>query len=468
MKRLAFILCVFCFLSKLVAQEQKAPSPILFIYDASGSMWGQLDGKTKKDIASEVLATTVSSLPENQNIGLMAYGHREKGDCNDIELLINLNNSSKTSITNSVSKINALGKTPLARSAAQAINSLKESGTKATIILITDGIESCDGNICDVVAKAKADGIDFKLHIVGFGLKEAETEQLKCAADAGGGNYYNAADASGLGEGLIEATTQTVDKPEGNFSIYATKNGEPVDAWIVAKKTGTNEAIDGSRTYRDSGWVYLPPGKYDITINPLEGTDIPGTSITVEMKEGDIKHENISFDGGTLAVTTTNNDEGWDTLVKMLDINSGKVVAQTRTYGEPKTMEVPAGYYKITFQALAMKGIDTYFEINNIEITSNSTTPITHNFETGIAMIGVQTSNGELIDATVNFTEINSKTWVAGSRTYTSTNNNPREFLLNPGTYSVEVVTLGAHKGNSETFTIEVKQGETVTKILSF
>ncbi|HAI17713.1 MAG TPA: VWA domain-containing protein, partial [Xanthomarina gelatinilytica] len=108
MKRLAFILCVFCFLSKLVAQEQKAPSPILFIYDASGSMWGQLDGKTKKDIASEVLATTVSSLPENQNIGLMAYGHREKGDCNDIELLINLNNSSKTSITNSVSKINAL------------------------------------------------------------------------------------------------------------------------------------------------------------------------------------------------------------------------------------------------------------------------------------------------------------------------------------------------------------------------
>lgn len=186
------------------------------------------------------------------------------------------------------------------------------------------------------------------------------------------------------------------------------------------------------------------------------------------MKEGDIKHENISFDGGTLAVTTTNNDEGWDTMVKMLDINSGKVVAQTRTYGEPKTMEVPAGYYKITFQALAMKGVDTYFEIDNIEITSNSTTPITHNFETGIAMIGVQTSNGELIDATVNFTEINSKTSVAGSRTYTSTNNNPREFLLNPGTYSVKVVTLGAHKGNSETFTIEVKQGETVTKILSF
>lgn len=466
--KLLITLCCVLGLSLQTYAQQDAPSPILFIYDASGSMWGQLQGKTKKDIASNVLSTTVSNLPDNQNIGLMAYGHRKKGDCNDIEFLVSLNNNSKSNITKAVSSMNALGKTPLARSTAQAINSLKQNNTKATIILITDGIESCDGNICDVVAKAKTDGIDFKLHIVGFGLKEGETEQLQCAADAGGGKYYDAADASDLSEGLIEATTQTVDEPDGNFSIYATKNGEPVDAWITAKKVGTNEAVDGSRTYRDSAWVYLPPGKYDIEIKPLEGTDIPGTSITVEMKEGDIKHENISFDGGTLEVTTTNNGEGWDALVKMYNINTGKVVAGTRTYGRPQQMEVPAGKYKITFQALVMKGVDTYFEVDNIEVKSNSITPIAHNFETGTAMIGVQTSSGELIDATVNFTEINSSKRVAGSRTYTSANNNPREFLLNPGTYSVKIVTLGVHKGNSETFTIEVRKGETVTKILTF
>lgn len=466
--KLLISLCCVLGLSFQTYAQQDAPSPILFIYDASGSMWGQLDGKTKKEIASEVLSTTVNNLPDNQNIGLMAYGHRKKGDCNDIEYLVNLNNNSKSSITNVVSKMNALGKTPLARSASQAINSLKDIKTKATIILITDGMESCGGDICEVVAKAKADGIDFKLHIVGFGLKEGETEQLQCAADAGGGNYYNASDASGLGEGLTEASTQTVDKPEGNFSIYATKNGKPVDAWIKATKIETKEVIDASRTYRDSGWVYLPPGKYDVLINPLEGTDIPGTSITVEMSKGDIKHENISFDGGTLEVTATNNAEGWDTMVKIKDINTGKVVAQTRTYGKIKTMEVPAGNYKVTYQALVMKGIDTYFEVDNVEVKSNSTTPVVHNFETGIAMIGVQTSSGELIDATVNLTEINSNKRVAGSRTYTSTNNNPRKFLLNSGIYSVKVVTLGAHKGNTETFTIEVKKGETVTKTLTF
>jgi Ca-activated chloride channel family protein len=431
-------------------------------------MWAKLDGKTKKEIASKVLSTTVSNLPDNQNIGLMAYGHRKKGDCNDIEFLVNLNNSSKSNITKSVNDMNALGKTPLARSAQTAINALKESRTKATIILITDGIESCDGDICAVVSKAKDDGIDFKLHVIGFGMKEDETLQLKCAADAGGGNYYDAENANSLSEGLTDATNQTIDRPEGNFSIYATKNGEPVDAWIKATKAGTNKAVDGSRTYRDTAWVYLPNGKYDIAIRPLEGTDIPGTSITVEMKEGDIKHENISFDGGTLEVQTLNNGEGWDSMVKMKDMNTGKIVASVRTYGKQKTMEVPAGIYQISIQALVMKGLETYTEIDNIEVKSSSITPISHDFETGVAIIGVQTSDGELIDATVNFHESNSNKHVAGGRTYTSANNNPKEFLLNPGSYTVKIVTLGVHKGNSKTFTIVLNKGETVTKSIVF
>ncbi len=467
MKLLITLCCVLGFSLQSYTQ-QDAPSPILFIYDASGSMWGQLDGKTKKDIAADVLSSSVEKLPENQQLGLMAYGHRKKGDCNDIEFMVDIKNSNKGSITNAVKDINALGKTPLARSAKLAINTLKVTKTKATIILITDGIESCDGNICDVVSNAKTEGIDFKLHVVGFGLKADETEQLKCAADAGGGNYYDASNALSLSEGLIEATTQTIDQPEGNFSIYATKNGEPVDAWIKATKSGTIEAVDGSRTYRDSGWVYLPPGKYDIAINPLEGTDIPGTSISIEMKEGDVKHETISFDGGTLEVTTTNNGEGWDTLVKMKDVTSGKVVASVRTYSQSKTMEVPAGKYLVTFQALAMNGLETYAEVDNVEVKSNSKTPISHNFKTGIAMIGVQTASGELIDATVNFHEINSNKGVAASRTYTSASNNPRKFLLNPGTYTVKLNTLGIHKGNTKTFTIEVKEGETVSKTITF
>ena len=67
MKKLLFILTIL--LSAGIIRSQQVLSPILFIYDASGSMWGQLEGKTKKELAAEVLKSTVTKLPENQEIG---------------------------------------------------------------------------------------------------------------------------------------------------------------------------------------------------------------------------------------------------------------------------------------------------------------------------------------------------------------------------------------------------------------
>ncbi|MEZ4972443.1 MAG: VWA domain-containing protein [Cyclobacteriaceae bacterium] len=466
MNNLILSFLLLCSVSSINAQQQT--SPILFIYDASGSMWGQLAGKTKKEIASNVLASTVGNLPENQKVGLIVYGHRQKDDCDDIEYKVDLTNSSKSNLTDAVRSLTPTGRTPLARSAAMAIKSLRENNTKATIILITDGIESCDGNICELVTSAKASGIDFKLHVVGLGLKEGETQQLECAASAGGGHYYDVADAEALGDALMEVTTQTVDKPDVNFSVYAVKNGKPVDAWVKPTDAVTKKVHLGVRTYRDTAWMYLPPGKYNVDIKPLEGSDIPATTVSIEMKEGTAKHQDISFDGGTLEVTTTNNGEPWDAVVKMYDKNTGKVVANTRTYGVAKQMEVPAGSYKVTYQALALEGIDINAEIDNVQVSAGKVNSISHDFKSGIAMIGVKTTSGELIDATVNFHEKTTGKNVAGSRTYTSEKNNPRKFVLNPGTYDVKVVTLGAHKGKNETFTIVVKEGEIVEKILSY
>jgi len=464
-KLLFFILFLFLIVSTN-AQEQT--SPILFIYDASGSMWGQMDGKTKKEIASDVLASTIGNLPENQNIGLIAYGHRKKSDCDDIEFIVDLSNSSKTKVVSAVKGINPTGKTPLSRSASMAINFLKDNNTKATIILITDGIESCDGDICKVVTDAIAEGINFKLHIVGFGLKDGEKDQIKCAAKEGKGNYYDATDATGLGDVLTEATVQTVDKPDPNFTVYAIKNSKPVDAWVKLKNMASKKEVMGSRTYRDTARVYLPPGDYEAEIKPLEHSDIPAITIVVTIKEGESKHQDVSFDGGTLEVSTTNNGEPWDAMVSMYEKNTGKVAANTRTYGKTKQMEVPAGKYKITYQALNMEGIEIYTEVDNVEIKGNAINSVSHDFKSGIAMIGVKSKSGELIDATVNFFEKTTGKNVAGARTYTSKSSNPKKFILSPGTYTVKIVTLGAHKGNSDTFSITVKEGETVEKIMTY
>lgn len=464
MKKLILLLVFFCYAFNLSSQEQ-TPSPILFIYDASGSMWGQLNGKTKKEIASDVLVTAVGNLPKNQNVGLVVYGHRKKGDCDDIEYMVDLLNNSKDKVTQAVKSINYLGKTPLAQSATLAINSLKKTKTKATIILITDGIESCDGNICNVVTNAKSEGIDFKLHIVGFGLKDGEKEQLKCAAKAGGGNYYDASNAGGLGDVLNEATTTTVDEPDGNVSVYVVKNGIAIDARVKAYDIEGKRKPISLRTYQDTAYFYLPPSKYNLEVIPLESSKVSMVTVAnVQSFEDKIVHRTISMDGGKLRMTTTNNGKHWDCIVKLIDSN-GKAVASVRTYQAPKEVEVNPGTYKVTIQALtSMKGIETYTEFENIKISAAETTPISYNFETG--NFNILTKLGDMdIDCVVKLKEIKTGKQVAASRTYTR----GAKFLLNPASYEVRVAPIGIHKDKkTQIFTIEVKQGELTTKEVSF
>lgn len=190
MKTIIYIFFFFSTAFLLNAQSsQERLSPIIFIYDASASMWGQINGKTKMEIAAEVLTTSVNDLPDNQKIGFVAYGHRNKSDCKDVEFMVDVKSGSKSDVIKSIKGIQPLGKTPLAYSATLVIDILRRSKMRATIILVTDGTESCGGDICDVIEAAKAEKIDFKLHIIGFGLKDGETAQLRCAAKAGNGRY---------------------------------------------------------------------------------------------------------------------------------------------------------------------------------------------------------------------------------------------------------------------------------------
>ena len=80
-------------------------APIVFIYDASGSMWGQIQGKSKMNIAAGVLSTTINRLPDNQKIGLVVYGHRKKGDCKDVEFVVSLKNGTKSMVNKAIKGI---------------------------------------------------------------------------------------------------------------------------------------------------------------------------------------------------------------------------------------------------------------------------------------------------------------------------------------------------------------------------
>jgi Ca-activated chloride channel homolog len=184
----------------------------IIVLDASGSMWGQIDGRTKVEIAREALAEVLTSVPAETELGLMAYGHREKGNCGDIELIVPPAAGTGLAISEAANALKFLGKTPLSDAVRQAAGELRSTEEKATVILITDGIETCNADPCALGSELEASGVDFTAHVVGFGLTEEEGRAVACLAENTGGKYIEAKDAGALTEALKE--TVAVAEPE--------------------------------------------------------------------------------------------------------------------------------------------------------------------------------------------------------------------------------------------------------------
>lgn len=216
-----------------MAQET---NDIIIVLDSSGSMWGQIDGTSKRDIARTALNDLLNTLPADAKTGLIAYGHRRKGDCADIELLAMP--GPKSQIASKVDAIRPMGKTPLTAAVRQAAEQLKITENAATVIAITDGIETCDADPCAAGAELEQLGIDFTAHVVGFGLSDAEGRQVACLAEETGGLYLQASDAGSLSEALetvAQATAEdTVDVGTAQASLIVPEEVEIGNAFEVS------------------------------------------------------------------------------------------------------------------------------------------------------------------------------------------------------------------------------------------
>jgi len=198
-------LLVLLFLAATAASPTASARDLIYILDASGSMWEQISGRTRIEIAKDVLADQIPSLQaEDTNAGLIVYGHRRRGDCSDIEQLVPLKPLDEREMIAKVESIQPKGKTPISASIRLAAESLKTREDEVAIVLVSDGAENCDPDPCQAVTDLKQAGIEFVLHVVGFDVAPQEERQLRCLARAGDGEYVNAADSDELTAALRE------------------------------------------------------------------------------------------------------------------------------------------------------------------------------------------------------------------------------------------------------------------------
>ncbi|GAA6157570.1 hypothetical protein NBRC116588_30430 [Pyruvatibacter sp. HU-CL02332] len=191
-----------------------AATNVVYILDASNSMWGQIDGTPKIETAREVMTDLLGNVSDGTTIGLLAYGHRSEGACDDIEVLAGLGAATPADLIAKLNGLKPTGKTPIAGALQAAGETFATNDANNNVILISDGIETCNGDPCAVAAELAGAGVDTKVHAVGFDVDSAAREQLECIADKGNGSYYNASNASELKVALAEVVDVVEATPE--------------------------------------------------------------------------------------------------------------------------------------------------------------------------------------------------------------------------------------------------------------
>ncbi|SDB58676.1 vWA domain-containing protein [Bauldia litoralis] len=244
-----------------------AQDSVVLVLDSSGSMAGQIDNKVKLDIARSAINELLGKLKPTTSLGLIAYGHRRKGDCGDIETIHEVGTPDAQAIKQAVGRLRAVGKTPLSAAVRQAADQLNFTVEKSTIILISDGKENCGFDPCELGRELNQKGIDFKVHVVGFDVPSNERAGLRCLAEATGGRFVLASNAQSLGDAISEVVevAETIEakpipppEPIGEIGlrvdVVVSDGGAPWEGEIGIKVFRDTVALDDTREEIAGAW----------------------------------------------------------------------------------------------------------------------------------------------------------------------------------------------------------------------
>jgi Ca-activated chloride channel family protein len=247
------------------------------LFDASNSMWGQIDGRAKISVAKEILEGALDRLPRDLGLALRVYGHqhgRELRDCTDSELLVPFGSGGRGPIREAIASFRPRGQTPLAYSLEQVARDFGALGGERAVVLVTDGIESCGGDPAGA-ARALGEGQGIPVHVIGFGLGgevDADPASLRAIADASGGRFLTARSA----EELREALAVTVGTP---FRVWRG------DVAVGDGALGADEVL------------LLPAGDYRVRVASSPPHEVAvtlsgeqGTTLTFERSGGAVSH----------------------------------------------------------------------------------------------------------------------------------------------------------------------------------
>ncbi len=177
-KEFLFILFMcFVLFSSAQNKSEYTQSRILILLDESSSMiqpW--VGNKEKYKAAHDIILNiydSVIAMNKNVEFSLRVFGHQhnmQENNCYDTKNEVAFSRSNRTQLDLRLSDIKPRGVTPIAYALSQAAeyDLVDEDHNAYSIILITDGGESCGGDLCEVMRKLIKNKVFFKPYIVGL------------------------------------------------------------------------------------------------------------------------------------------------------------------------------------------------------------------------------------------------------------------------------------------------------------
>lgn len=324
--------CIFvALLSVWLAWPAAAKTPkVTVILDGSGSMWGKVEGKHKIAHAKRVLGELFDHTPKSTKLGLVVYGHRRKNDCKDVEFVARPGELERAALKQRVQGIKPKGHTPLALSIERTVDAIRGKPGPHTVILVTDGLETCGGDPCRLVRKLRRSGVKLTMHVIGFGVTVKEGAQLECIAKAGGGQYRTAADGTELAVAMRRAVEKR--RVRRNLEVSAYRNGKRFRALVRIFKAGEKKLHDyGQCTERLPVGFGLAPGRYDIEVEDHWGSKVKQRLEKVKVVARKVTKKRVDFDLATLKVEARQGDKPMKAIVILFKSGTKTRVADSQT-----------------------------------------------------------------------------------------------------------------------------------------
>ncbi len=210
--RSLLVLLFCCWFAFAHAQVQQ--TRILFLLDASGSMNQKIEAESRWKVASRLLYNLADSLERHHSpvqIAVRVFGHQSPNaqhNCQDSRLEIPFAKSNAKTILRKLNAINPQGYTPIAYSIFKAAEGdfPPDKNALNAIVLITDGIETCDGDPCAAAQLLERKRISLKPFIIGLGLQDSFIKKFDCV-----GPYFDAKSSSGFNLVLRSVVAQIMN-----------------------------------------------------------------------------------------------------------------------------------------------------------------------------------------------------------------------------------------------------------------